>query len=108
MIILTEVARPVDFFRQRKHNYWKKTGKVGERVVGNSVDQGGGQQLASSCRILLPPTTYDHTRKKTRDPVRSPLDKLVRVRLVLRSVTTGESLMLYVFDFLRVVEWHYP
>ena len=49
----------------------------------------------------LPPqtTTYDHTYWKTRDPVRSPLVKSVRVRSVVGSVTTSESLMLYVFDF---------
>ena len=41
--------------------------------------------------------TYDHIHLKTRDPVRSPIDKQVRARLVLGSVTTGESLVLYVF-----------
>ena len=50
----------------------------------------------------VPPVsiTYDHIHKRTRDPVRSPLDKLVRAKLVLRSVTTGESLVLYVMLFL--------
>ncbi|KAK0755088.1 hypothetical protein B0T18DRAFT_455458, partial [Schizothecium vesticola] len=33
---------------------------------------------------------------KTRDPVRSPIDKPVRARLVVGSVTTSESLVLYV------------
>ena len=42
-------------------------------------------------------STYDHIHLKTRDPVRSPIDKQVRARLVLGSVTTGESLVLYVF-----------
>ena len=41
--------------------------------------------------------TYDHRYRKIRDPVRSPIDKPVIVRLVLGWVTTGESLMLYVF-----------
>ena len=41
--------------------------------------------------------TYDHTHWKTRDPVRSPIDKPVRARLVVGSVTTSESLVLYVF-----------
>jgi hypothetical protein len=45
-------------------------------------------------------STYDHRYQNTRDPVRSPLDKLVIVRLVLGWVTTGESLMLYVFFWL--------
>lgn len=41
--------------------------------------------------------TYDHIHERIRDPVRSPLVKLVRGRLVVRSVTTGESRLLYVF-----------
>jgi hypothetical protein len=47
----------------------------------------------------LPPytITYDHTHWSTRDPVRSPIDKPVRARLVVGSVTTSESLVLYVF-----------
>ncbi|KAJ9158440.1 hypothetical protein NKR19_g3313 [Coniochaeta hoffmannii] len=45
--------------------------------------------------------TYDHRRRKTRDPVRSPTDKPAIVRLVLGWVTTGESLMLYVFACLH-------
>lgn len=44
--------------------------------------------------------TYDHIHEKIRDPVRSPLVKLVRGRLVVRSVTTGESRLLYVLSFL--------
>jgi hypothetical protein len=42
-------------------------------------------------------TTYDHTHWRTRDPVRSPIDKPVRAKLVVGSVTTSESLVLYVF-----------
>ncbi len=34
--------------------------------------------------------TYGHTHQKARDPVRSPLDKLVRAGLVVGSVTTSE------------------
>ena len=45
------------------------------------------------------PSTYDHTHWKTRDPVRSPIDKPVRARLVVGSVTTSESLVLYVSFF---------
>ena len=41
--------------------------------------------------------TYDHTHWKTRDPVRSPIDKPVRGGLVVGSVTTSESPLLYVF-----------
>ncbi|KAJ9161214.1 hypothetical protein NKR19_g2479 [Coniochaeta hoffmannii] len=44
--------------------------------------------------------TYGHRRLKTRDPVRSPIDKQAIARLVLGWVTTGESLVLYVFSSL--------
>ena len=44
--------------------------------------------------------TYDHTYQKIRDPVRSPIVKLVRGGLVVGSVTTSESPLLYVFAFL--------
>ena len=42
--------------------------------------------------------TYDHRHWKARDPVRSPIDKLVTARLVVGWVTTSESLVLYVFS----------
>ncbi len=42
---------------------------------------------------------YDHTLWKTRDPVRSPIDKPERAKLVVGSVTTGESLVLYMYIF---------
>ena len=42
-------------------------------------------------------TTYDHIHEKIRDPVRSPLVKLMRAKSVVGSVTTSESLVLYVF-----------
>ncbi|KAI1100425.1 hypothetical protein F4804DRAFT_46463 [Jackrogersella minutella] len=41
--------------------------------------------------------TYDHRTWKIRDPVRSPIDKPGTARLVVGSVTTSESLVLYVF-----------
>ncbi len=41
--------------------------------------------------------TYDHIHERAWDPVRSPLIKFVRAESVLRSVTTGESSVLYVF-----------
>jgi hypothetical protein len=50
-------------------------------------------------RLATSTSTYDHRYQRTRDPVRSPIDKLVIVRLVLGWVTTGESLMLYVLHF---------
>ena len=46
------------------------------------------------------PDTYDHILLKTRDPVRSPIYKQQRAELVLGSVTTWESSVLYVFAFL--------
>jgi hypothetical protein len=51
--------------------------------------------------------TYDHRHLKTRDPVRSPIDKQVIARLVLGWVTTGESLVLYVLMFF-VPFWPVP
>ncbi len=55
--------------------------------------------------ILLSHSTYDHIHWRTRDPVRSPLDKPVRAGLVVGSVTTSEYPVLYVFlaIFLRSV-----
>ena len=50
-----------------------------------------------SPRISAPFVTYDHTHWKAQDPVRSPIDNPVRARLVAGSVTTSESLVLYVF-----------
>ena len=41
--------------------------------------------------------TYDHIHWRTRDPVRSPLDKPMRAGLVVGSVTTSEYPVLYVF-----------
>ncbi len=40
--------------------------------------------------------TYDHIHWRTRDPVRSPLDKPVRAGSVVGSVTTSEYPVLYV------------
>ncbi|KAK1726064.1 uncharacterized protein BDZ83DRAFT_270851 [Colletotrichum acutatum] len=42
--------------------------------------------------------TYDHTHWKTRDPVRSPIDKPMRAGLVVGSVTTSEYLVLRGFE----------
>ena len=47
--------------------------------------------------FLVLTTTYDHIHETIRDPVRSPLVKLVRAKSVVGSVTTSESLVLYVF-----------
>ena len=47
--------------------------------------------------LPLETDTYDHRYWRTRDPVRSPIDKPVTARLVIGSVTTSESLVLYVF-----------
>ena len=49
-------------------------------------------------------STYDHRRLRTRDPVRSPIDKQAIARLVLGWVTTGESLVLYVIYFFLISE----
>jgi len=44
--------------------------------------------------------TYDHRHRRNGHPVRSAIHKPVIGRLVVGSVTTSESLLLYVFDFL--------
>jgi hypothetical protein len=42
-------------------------------------------------------STYDHSQRHTQDPVRSPYDKTLSGGLVVKWVTIGESLLLYVF-----------
>ncbi|OTA86369.1 hypothetical protein M434DRAFT_155487 [Hypoxylon sp. CO27-5] len=55
-------------------------------------------------------STYDHTIWKTRDPVRSPIDKPDTAELVIGSVTTSESSVLYVFAvfFFLTFLFHFP
>ena len=51
--------------------------------------------------------TYGHSQLKTGHPVRSAIHKQLNGRLVLRWVTTWESLLLYVlrlFFFLELLE----
>lgn len=48
--------------------------------------------------------TYDHSRLRNLDPVRSPFEKLASAELVARSVTTSESSVLYVL-FLLLWSW---
>jgi hypothetical protein len=47
------------------------------------------------------PSTYGHSQLKTGHPVRSAIHKQLNGRLVLRWVTTWESLLLYVLFFAR-------
>ena len=46
-------------------------------------------------------STYGHSQLKTGHPVRSAIHKQLNGRLVLRWVTTWESLLLYVLSFAR-------
>ena len=46
--------------------------------------------------------TYDHIHEKVRDPVRSPLVKLVRARLVVGSVTSESLVLSVLFWRLKV------
>jgi hypothetical protein len=46
------------------------------------------------------PFTYGHRQQKIGHPVRSAIHKLLIGRLVVGSVTTSESLLLYVFALL--------
>ncbi len=50
--------------------------------------------------------TYGHRQQTTGHPVRSAIHKLLIGRLVVGSVTTSESLLLYVFVFLIFVAHH--
>ncbi|KAH0288228.1 hypothetical protein KCU62_g5334, partial [Aureobasidium sp. EXF-3399] len=53
--------------------------------------------------------TYGHSQLKTRHPVRSAIHKQLNGRLVLRWVTTWESLLLYVLQFVLIraaLFWH--
>ncbi|KAI3333122.1 hypothetical protein F4824DRAFT_473274 [Ustulina deusta] len=50
--------------------------------------------------VVRASVTYDHTHWRTRDPVCSPIDKPMRAKLVVGSVTTSESLVLGVFDIV--------
>jgi hypothetical protein len=52
--------------------------------------------------------TYGHRRLRTRDPVRSPIDKQAIARLVLGWVTTGESLVSYVSFLLFSIVFGCP
>ncbi|KAH0367521.1 hypothetical protein KCU65_g4620, partial [Aureobasidium melanogenum] len=45
-------------------------------------------------------STYGHSQLKTGHPVRSAIHKQLNGRLVLRWVTTWESMLLYVLHFL--------
>jgi hypothetical protein len=47
--------------------------------------------------------TYGHSQLKTGHPVRSAIHKQLNGRLVLRWVTTWESLLLYVLSFVHTV-----
>jgi hypothetical protein len=47
----------------------------------------------------LPPSTYDHRIVRTALPVRSAVLNHYAGTLVVGSVTTSESALLYVFDF---------
>jgi hypothetical protein len=62
-----------------------------------SNDLPNREPLRLSSTISAGVDTYDHTHWKIRDPVRSPIDKPVRGGLVVGSVTTSESPLLYVF-----------
>ena len=53
------------------------------------------------------PRTYGHSQLKTGHPVRSAIHKQLNGRLVLRWVTTWESLLLYVLLFVSLRYQHH-
>ena len=90
---------------------WGITAGV-RRFDGSPENQGRGNKLNLEtdlkhtyiCEFRPHLSTYDHIQWKPRDPVRSPLDKPLRGGLVVGSVTTSESPLLYVSFFLLLVE----
>jgi hypothetical protein len=74
-------------FREWGHPSSRKAGIMAELVASQIYKQPFRKRAG----------TYGHTHKKARDPVRSPLVKLVRARVVVGSVTTSECRVLYVF-----------
>jgi len=64
--------------------------------LSHSLDSG-----AAKFGILC---TFNHDHRKTRDPIRSPRNKSVKARLVVGSVTTSESPVLYIFCLLLFLE----
>src|SRR4051794_3019180 len=54
-------------------------------------------ELCTKDPTFITPITYDQRHWKIRDPVRSPLDKPATAGLVVGSVTTSESPVLYVY-----------
>lgn len=56
---------------------------------------------------IRPTLNLRSTHRKTRDPVRSSIDKPLNARLVVGSVTTSESLVLYVFLVFSLLFLHH-
>jgi hypothetical protein len=75
----------------------------GKATTARNLDRRDQMELDFSYIILLKGSTlitYGHSQLKTGHPVRSAIHKQLNGRLVLRWVTTWESLLLYVLHFL--------
>ncbi|RPA85744.1 hypothetical protein BJ508DRAFT_167091 [Ascobolus immersus RN42] len=92
-----------------QNTQWASVGQTPTFLKRKDVTLGSGSCAGESRRntdlISLKPgicclnsstDTYGHRLKNIRDPVRSPIVKLLIAKLVLRWVTTRESLVLYV------------
>jgi hypothetical protein len=63
------------------------------------IDDEASRLMKNILQHFCKPSTYGHSQLKTGHPVRSAIHKQLNGRLVLRWVTTWESLLLYVLCF---------
>jgi hypothetical protein len=103
--------------RSSSHCRYAMNLRMQERRRLRRLVRGGGKQGPSRSQNLFPmkvyiinldseSSTYGHSQLRTGHPVRSAIHKQLNGRLVLRWVTTWESLLLYVlcsFCFLVVL-----
>jgi hypothetical protein len=78
--------------------------------AGSPAQWSSGQKLEYLYADVSNSSTYGHSQLKTGHPVRSAIHKQLNGRLVLRWVTTWESLLLYVLNppFARQHETNPP
>jgi hypothetical protein len=73
------------------------------RLVPIDLDCNASKYILANHSIYC---TYGHSQLKTGHPVRSAIHKQLNGRLVLRWVTTWESLLLYVLHFFSCFSFH--
>jgi hypothetical protein len=77
---------------------------VWKGVICRMIDLEQSPRLRVRCDQDCITSTYGHSQLKTGHPVRSAIHKQLNGRLVLRWVTTWESLLLYVLHFFCSTE----